>query len=497
MIDTTVVEPHARTRYQVTFGVIALATTAYSVLQSLVTPVLPTIQAELHTSQSTVTWVLTVYLLAASVAAPIVGRLGDMIGKKRVLVGVLVVLAVGTLMAALATSIGMMIVARAVQGAGGAVLPLAFGIIRDEFPREKVAFAVSTTAALLAVGGGLGTVLAGPIVDAFDYHYLFWLPLVFILVAAVAAQIAIPESRTREPGRISFVPAVLLSAWLIALLLAVSEGSRWGWSSWRTVGLLLLSVVLAACWVFSEIRSPQPLVDMRMMRIPAVWATNIVALLIGAGMYAISGFLPVFVQTPPSAGYGFGASITASGIFLLPFTVAMFCFGLLSGRLAERWGSKLSLLIGSVLTTAGFVLLTLAHSQRWEIYVVSGLLGAGTGFGYAAMSNLIVESVPASQVGVASGMNANIRTLGGAVGAAIVGALVTAGATAGAPPPESGYTHGFMFLAICLACAVAATVMIPSRRPAMADLARSTEGQILVRNGEAALVPGAPIVEVE
>ncbi|HVU91864.1 MAG TPA: MFS transporter [Jatrophihabitans sp.] len=489
--------PRQRTHYQVTFTVIVVATTAYSMLQSLVTPVLPTIQHSLHTSQSTVTWVLTAYLLAASIATPIVGRLGDMMGKKRVLVAVLVMLAVGTLASALATSIGVMIVARVIQGAGGAILPLAFGIIRDEFPREKVAMAVSTTAALLAVGGGLGIVLAGPIVDALNYHFLFWLPLIFIVIAAGAAQLVIPESQNLTPGRISVLPGVLLSAWLVALLVAVSEGSVWGWGSARTVGLLVLSAVLVPVWVVSESRAAQPLVDMRMMRIPAVWTTNLVALLFGAGMYSVMAFLPEFLQTPASAGYGFGASITASGVFLLPMTVTMFVSGLLSGQLADGWGSKRVLVVGSVLTAAAFLVLTAAHDEKWEIYLFSALVGAGLGFAFAAMSNIIVESVPAAQVGVASGMNANIRTIGGSIGAAVMGSIVTSGAAAGGLPVETGYGHGFLFLFVAAVLCAAAAVLVPARRRAALSARADESPDIVVRNAEAALVPAAPVVEVE
>ena len=491
-----------RARYQVTFVVIIIATTAYAMLQSLVTPVLPTIQASLHTSQSTVTWVLTAYLLSASIATPIVGRLGDMIGKKRVLVAVLVMLALGTLLAALATSIGVMIIARVIQGAGGAILPLAFGIIRDEFPREKVAMAVSTTAALLAVGGGLGIVLAGPIVSALDYHYLFWLPLIFIVIAAIAAQLVIPESENRTSGRISILPAVMLTAWLVALLVAVSEGSEWGWGSGRTIGLLAVAIVLIPAWVLSETKAAAPLVDMRMMRIPAVWTTNLVALLFGVGMYSIMAFLPEFLQTPTSAGYGFGASITQSGLFLLPMTVTMFAFGLLSGGLAERWGSKMVLVVGSALTAASFILLTVAHDEKWEIYAFSALIGAGLGFAFAAMSNIIVVSVPGSQVGIASGMNANIRTIGGSIGAAVMGSIVTSGARADGLPAEAGYNHGFAFLLIASVLAAAAAVIIPSARARKAGTdsvndAAPADGDVIVRNAETALVPGAPLLEVE
>ncbi|MCW2495625.1 MFS transporter [Jatrophihabitans sp.] len=492
-----------RAHYRVTFSVILVATMSYAMLQSLVLPVLPTIQTSLHTTQSTVTWVLTAYLLSASVATPIVGRLGDMIGKKKTLVAVLVVLAVGTLLAAIASSIGIMIIARVIQGAGGAVLPLAFGIIRDEFPPERVASAVSTTAALLAVGGGLGIVLAGPIVDALDYHFLFWIPLVFIVIAAVAAHFVIPESRDTSPGRISLLPAALMTGWLVALLVAVSEGSEWGWLSGRTVGLLVLAVVLIVVWVVSEVRATQPLVDMKMMRLPAVWTTNLVALLFGVGMYSVMAFLPEFLQTPSSNGYGFGASITSSGIYLLPMTVTMFFFGLWSGRLTAQFGSKFVLLVGSAVTVAPLGILTFAHHQEWVIYVVSGLLGIGLGFAFAAMSNIIVESVPPSQTGVASGMNANIRTIGGSIGAAVMGSIVTSGTAAGGIPHEAGYTHGFLFLFVGAAIATAAAVIIPTAhkrgRDADADVQHALEadGVHIVRNAEAAMVAGAPLVEVE
>ena len=287
-----------RAHYRVTFAVLSLGVAAFALLQSLVIPVLTTVQHQLHTTQDTVTWVLTAYLLSASIMTPILGRIGDMIGKERVFVATLVALAVGSLMAALAPSIAVMIVARVIQGVGGGMIPVAFGIIRDEFPAEKVTGAVGSLASLTAVGAGLGIVLAGPIVNALDYHWLFWLPLILTIVAAVSAVLFVPESPVRTPGRISWLPAVLLSAWLVALLVALSEAPSWGWGSSRVIGLLAAAVVLAAAWILAELRATTPLIDMKMMRRTAVWTNNLVALLIGIGMYATFAFLPEFVQTP-------------------------------------------------------------------------------------------------------------------------------------------------------------------------------------------------------
>ena len=307
-----------RAHYQVTFAVLAVGVGAFALLQSLVIPVLTTVQHELHTTQAAVTWVLTAYLLSASIMTPILGRIGDMTGKKRVFVATLIALAVGSLLAAIAPSIGVMIVARVIQGVGGGMVPVAFGIIRDEFPPGKVTGAVGVLASLTAVGAGLGIVLAGPIVNALDYHWLFWLPMILTVIAAVCAVLFVPESPVRTPGRISWLPAVLLSGWLVALLVALSEAPGWGWGSGRVIGLLAVAVVLAALWVAAELRAATPLIDMKMMRRTAVWTNNLVALLIGLGMYATFAFLPEFVQTPSAAGYGFGASITQSGLMLLP-----------------------------------------------------------------------------------------------------------------------------------------------------------------------------------
>src|SRR4051794_2037540 len=266
--------PSHRQHYALTFAALALAGLTFALLQSLVAPALPEIQRDLHTSATSVAWVLTAYLLSASVLTPVVGRLGDMFGKERTLVAVLATLAVGTLISALATSIGVLIAGRVVQGAGGAIFPLAFGIIRDEFPRARVAQGIALISAILGIGGGLGIVLAGPIIDALNYHWLFWLPLGATIIATIATFFFVPESPVRSPGRVNWVGAALLSSWLVAVLVAISQGSTWGWGDPRTIGLFVLGIVLLVVWVAVENRSSEPLVDMKMMRIRGVWTVN-------------------------------------------------------------------------------------------------------------------------------------------------------------------------------------------------------------------------------
>ncbi|MFE9205937.1 MFS transporter [Micromonospora sp. NPDC007230] len=454
---------------RLTFLVLAAGTGFFAMLQSLITPVLPTIQHDLHTSQNTVTWVLTAYLLSASIFTPILGRVGDMVGKERMLVVSLAALALGCLLAAVAPSIGVLIVARVVQGVGGAVFPLSFGIIRDEFPAARVGSAVAAISAIVAAGGGLGVVLAGPIVATLGYRWLFWIPLVVVGLTALAAHRFVPESPVRTPGRINWAATLLLSGWLVALLLPISKGAAWGWTSGRVTGLLMLAGLLLVAWLVAEARSANPLIDLRMMRLPGVWTTNLVALLYGASMFAVYAFLPQFVQIPTSAGYGFGASVTQAGLLMLPMLVAMFVAGLAAGRLQARFSAKAQLATGAVCNVLASAMLTVAHDTRWEIGVAGGLVGLGIGLAFASMANLIVASVPPGQTGVATGMNANIRTIGGAIGAAVVSGVITAHPQASGLPREAGFTLGFLVLTgIALAAAMAALI-VPSGRPAMRE----------------------------
>ncbi|MEU5317241.1 MFS transporter [Streptomyces sp. NPDC021056] len=465
--------PRKSTR--LTFAVLATGAGVFAMLQSLIAPALPTVQHALHTSQSTATWVMTAYLLSASVFTPILGRVGDLIGKKRTLVGVLLVVLAGCLLAALAPNIGMLIVARVVQGVGGALFPLSFGIIRDEFAPSEVPGSISNLSAVIAAGGGVGIVAAGPIVSALDYRWLFWIPVAVVAATTVIALRYVPESPNRAEGKVSWLGAVLLSAWLVALLLPLSQAGTWGWGSARVLGLFAVAVALFVLWLLAEARSRSPLIDLRVMRLPAVWTTNTVALLFGAGMYALWSFLPAFVQTPSSAGYGFGASVTTSGLLMLPMLLAMFCSGILSGRLAPVVGAKALLTTGAALGAVALGFLALWHAAQWQIAVVAGVFGLGIGLAFASMANLIVGSVPPEQTGAATGMNANIRTIGGSIGAAVTSVLVTGRLQPSGLPYGSGYTHGFTLLAVlCLAAALAA-LLVPVRRTGRATgTARAT-----------------------
>jgi EmrB/QacA subfamily drug resistance transporter len=453
----------ARQHYGITLGVLVLAALSYALLQTMVAPALPAIQHDLGASTTSVTWVLTVYLLSASVATPLLGRLGDMFGKERVLVLVLCLFALGSLVAAVSHSLELLIAGRAIQGAAGAVFPLAFGIIRDEFPRERVATGIGLISATFGIGGGAGLLLSGVIVDNLSYEWIFWFGLIAVAIAIVATHLFVPESPVKSPARIDWTGALLLSSGLGALLLGVSQGNAWGWGSARVLGLFALSALLLLAWGGFERRVPQPLVDMGLMRLRGVWTTNVVGVLLGFGMFGSFILIPQLVQAPESTGYGFDASVTQAGLFMLPSTATMLVGGPLSGVLTNRLGARLPLLTGLALGCAAFLVLAVAHKEVWEIVLSSLLLGMGIGLSFAAMANLIVDAVPQSQTGEATGMNTIMRTVGGAIGAQVSASIVSGHVAASGLPTDVGYTSALTMGTISLAVAFLAGLLIPGR----------------------------------
>ncbi|HET9164159.1 MAG TPA: MFS transporter [Solirubrobacterales bacterium] len=459
--DNNTAGGRARQHYGITFAVLALAGASYALLQSAVAPALPAIQEDLHASATATAWLLTGYLLSASVLTPIVGRLGDMFGKERTLVITLLVLAIGTLLAAVSNSIGMLIFARVVQGSGGAIFPLAFGIIRDEFPRDKAAQGIAMISAILGIGGGLGIILAGPIIAAFDYHWLFWFPLIAVVAATVATIFFVPESPLKSPGRVDWIGSLLLSGWLVLLLLGISQTAQWGWGDPRVLGLVGAALLVMAVWIRVEDRMREPLVDMKLMRIRGVWTVNAAAFLVGAGMYSSFILFPEFTEAPVSSGYGFGASVTEAGLFLLPCTMMMLIVSPIAGSLAGRVGSRVTLIAGSMASALAFALITVAHTDPVDVYFSTALLGAGIGLAFASLANLIVEAVPPQQTAVATGVNTVMRTLGGALGGQLGASLIAGTVTAAGLPTDQGFTFAFLLAAGACLLAGVASIAVP------------------------------------
>jgi len=449
--------------------VLLLAGLAYAVLSSAVIPALPTIQHDLHTTETGVTWVLTGFLLSASVGTAIIGRLGDMYGKERLLLYTLLVLAAGTLLAAVANSLAVLIVARVIQGVAGGIFPLSFSIARDEFPPDRVAGSIGVISAILGIGGGAGLVLGAVIVEHLSWHWLFWMPLVVTLLAAFCTWRFVPESPVRTPGHVNWPAAALMSIGISCVLIAIAQTTVWGWGGTRTIALFAAGAIVIATWIWVEVHSREPLIDMTMMRIRGVWTTNLVAFLLGAGMYASFIVYPQFAQLPKSTGFGFGASIVVSSLYLLPSAFGMGVLGTFAGRVATRFGSKSALIAGTGITAAAFGWLVVAHGHPYDMLISSTLLGIGIGLAFAALGNLIVQAVPPSQTGVATGMNTVMRTLGGALGGQLSATFIVDHQANGFPT-VTGFEDTFVMATAFLVVCMLAGLLVPGRRPAHAAL---------------------------
>jgi MFS family permease len=444
-------------------AVLSLAGLAYAVLSSAVIPALPTFQHVLHTSETGAAWLLTGFLLSASVGTSIIGRLGDMYGKERLLLWTLLVLSAGTLLSAVSDSLAMEIVARVIQGVAGGIFPLAFSIARDEFPPDRVAGSIGLMSSILGVGGGCGLIAGALIVEHLGWHWLFWIPLAVSLLAAWATWRYIPESPVRSPGRVNWVAAGLMSVGMSLVLIAIAQTTIWGWGSFKTIALLVAGLAVSVGWIAVEVRSREPLVDMAMMRIRGVWTTNLAAFLLGAGMYASFIVLPQFAQLPKSTGFGFGASIVVASLYLLPCALTMGLLGTAAGRVARRYGSKRALIVGTAISAAAFAYAALQHRHPYEMLIMAFLLGIGIGLAFSALGNLIVQAVPSSQTGVASGMNTVMRTLGGALGGQLSATFIVDHMAHGYPT-VTGFTSTYVMATVFLIVCVFAGLLVPELR---------------------------------
>ncbi|WP_211359812.1 MFS transporter [Actinocorallia herbida] len=454
-----------------TFTALAVTALTFATLQSLLVPVLPVIQQDLHTDAAGATWTLTAWLITAAVATPLLGRIGDLAGKRRIFLVTVAAVGVGSVVAALAPTLGVLLAARVLQGLGGAMFPLAFGILRDTFPAARLPAGIGAFSALTAVGAGLGTVLAGPLAAALGWRGLFLIPLVGMLVGAVLTLRWVPDSTTRAGGRVNVPAAVLLAGWLVALLLPLSSGAQWGWGSPAVIGLFVLAAVLVAAWALVELRSRTPLVDLRTLAAPALWSTNLAAVFFGAAMFGVFAYFPRFAQTPASSGYGLGLTVGESGLLMLPMLITMAAMGFLAGPLTRFVEPRRQLIAAALLLALPTASLALFHHNAWQLGTAAAFFGIGLGAGFAAMTTVVVQNVPPTETGVASGVNANLRTIGSALGTVLLTAIVTGTAGPTGIPTESGYEYGFLTLAaLAVVSALIVITARPHRRPAPAPV---------------------------
>jgi predicted MFS family arabinose efflux permease len=456
-----------------------------SLMHTLVAPLLPDISHTMGLSQEAAAWLLTVTMLAGAVCAPVCGRLGDMFGKRRLLAIALGIMSAGSLLGAVSWSFESLLGARMLQGAAFGVLPLGISILKDELPEHRVMAGTATMSSTLGVGGAIGMPLAGVIAQAMNWHAVFWAATVASVLVLALVLVFVPESPMRSGGRFDVVGALGLGAGLVGLLLAVSQGSTWGWGSPATVGTFAGSAALLALWAVHQLRVRQPLVDLRTSARPVVLLTNSATVLVGVGMFASFMLTPLLLQASPATGHGFGVSVMVAGLCMVPMGLGMLFFSPLSAKLSARRGAHVTLLVGALVMVAGNVAQALGTGNIPVLMVVLMVLSIGTALCFSAMPTLIMAWVPASETASANSLNSLLRTVGTSTCAAIGGtflATYTIRIDGAAVPSTTGFAVTFwMASAASLAAAglaLAVTAVIRRSARTAAAEAEKTDAAV-------------------
>ncbi|MFG2683218.1 MFS transporter [Streptomyces sp. NPDC048392] len=469
-------------------AVLAMAGIVVSLMQTLVIPIVPELPELLDAPASDAAWAVTATLLAAAVATPVFGRLGDMAGKRRMLLLSLGLLIGGSAICGLSDTLVPMVVGRALQGLSAAVIPLGISIMRDELPAERLAGATALMSASLGVGGALGLPTAALIADNLDWHMLFWLSGVLGAVALVLVLILVPESAVRTGGRFDAPGGLGMATGLVCLLLAISKGADWGWGSGTTLGLFAAAVVILLVWGWWELRTPQPLVDLRTTARRQVLFTNLASIAVGFSMFAMSLVLPQLLQLPEATGYGLGRSLLTAGLVMAPSGLVMMAFAPVSAKVSKSRGPKATLMIGALIVAAGYGLNIVLMSEVWHLVLVSCVIGAGIGFTYGAMPALIMGAVPASETAAANSLNTLMRSIGTSVASAIAGVILaqmTVGLGGFALPSENAFK---VVMALGVGAALLAFVIasfVPRHRPAGGAASPAPAGGVAARAASA------------
>lgn len=433
-----------------------------AVLQTGVVPVLGAIARQLSVSTVDVSWAVTANLLAAAASTPLLGRLADLYSKRRVLLAVLTVVLAGSLLAALTSSLPLLITARVLQGASFSLYPIGVSILREELAPDRLMRAMTVLSGTLGFGGGMGLVVTGLLMrgDA-GYHRVFWLTTVFSVLVLIVAAAVIPGRPRSATGTVDWAGALGLGVGLSGTLLAITQGPSWGWLSARTLASAVTGVLVLGLWWWWERRCAQPLVSTAMLSRRPILLTNIATVLVGMGLYLSFLGLTDLVQAPVESGYGFGATVLgASVVFLLPGALAGFLAAVLSGRYIDRFGAQVVLVVGAAAGVAGFVLLAVLHDEPWQVIAATVLANAYISLAYGALPALVVREVDAGETGVATSMNAIARTIGSSIAAAIVAVLL--GRAHNTYAPESSFIAIFILGAVT---AAGALVLIAGSHP--------------------------------
>ncbi|MBQ1444942.1 MAG: MFS transporter [Renibacterium sp.] len=463
--------------------ILCLAGTVVALQQTLMVPLLPDFPKILHTSPDDVSWLVTATLLTAAVATPIVSKLADMYGKRRMMIVAMVMMVIGSVICAVGESFTMLVIGRAFQGFAASLIPVGISIMRDELPKERVASAVALMSATLGIGSALGLPLSGLIYESLGWEAIFWLSTVVGVLLIIAVLSTVPESELRTKGRFDFLGAVLLSIALTALLLAISKGGNWGWSSEPVILLFITAAVFLAAWVPYELRVSQPMVDLRTSSRRPVLLTNLASLLVGFSMYANMLATTQQLQLPQISGFGFGLAVTVAGLCMVPSGLAMVAFAPISASLTKKFGAKTTLIVGAAVLAGAYIARVFLTGEVWMIILGATAVSVGTAIAYAAMPTLIMRAVPITETASANGLNSLLRAVGTSTASAAIAAILTSFVSRQGSitlPTLSAFTTIFWLAAVAALAAIAVAVFIPGAK------------EIATATGAIRVVPGVP-----
>lgn len=452
------------TRLRLLLPTLFLVTVVGAVISSLGAPLIPLVADELHVSLSDAQWSLTAALLVGAVSAPVLGRLGDGPRRRPALLTGLAVVAAGCAIAALAGSLGVLVAGRALQGIGLGLVPLAMAAARDGLPDARVTPAIALLSVSAAAGVGIGYPVSGLIAEHLGLAGAYWFGASFALLAFGLVVAFVPSGSRTPAAPLDVRGALVLSAGLVALLLALGQGETWGWASGRVLTLAAVALVVLAAWVPLQLRASAPLIDLRLLRHPAVLTANGCAFVLGAAMYVDLSVVTAFVQAPAAGGYGFDATVLTAGLCLVPFSLASLVSSRFLPALGRAVGRRNVLPVGCLLCALAGAFLALGHGALWEVFVVMGIVGVGMGFTFAAIPGMIVGAVPDDETGSATGFYQVVRYVGFSIGSAATASILAAHTGAGERlPTVTGFeTALWLSVALCLAAALVAR-LLPGR----------------------------------
>ncbi|WP_231706498.1 MULTISPECIES: MFS transporter [Tsukamurella] len=450
-------------------AVLCLGGLLASLMQSLVVPLVGQLPHLLDTTADNASWVITSTLLASSVAMPIAGRLGDMYGKRLILLTSLLSLIAGSLICALSHTLLLTVVGRSFQGFAMGLVPVGISLMRDELHARKIPGAVALMSAMLGVGGAIGIPFGAYISEHFDYHTLFWFSLALGVITLGLVYVVVPESPNLNPGKFDVVGTVGLSVGLVSVLLSITKGQSWGWTSAATIGCAIGGAGVLVLWGWWELRTQESLVDLRISARRPILLTNLASIMVGFAMFSLMLTMPQLLQIPEATGYGLGLTMLNAGLWMVPGGLVMMALSPVSALLTKRIGARLTLAIGAAMSAIGYFSLLGLTDATWKMSLGSMIVFGGVGVAYSAMPALIMGNVPETESAAANGLNSLMRSMGTAVASAVMATVLTRSTItlgAGTPravelPAESAFTTSFVIAGVVAAVAAVVALAIP------------------------------------